>query len=474
MKSFWRPFLIFFVAFLLLLLLSPLLPGCDSKVFPLKKLDLYSKIKDTFSPSIKDSVSTPAKDLHISSQMEPLNSFRDKLQSLKSTGNSSVRIAYFGDSIIEGDLITGKLREQLQTQYGGSGVGLVPITSIVNEFRRTIRHTFSKNWETMSFMNRGNGADLGMIGYSFIPRNYYIAESLIEKEPTPSITDSLGNVIEQDAPAESKPQKQSKRFYVSGPSWVEYSGVKYAGGSQTFKRIRLFYSHATSQSSILVSYEGGSKSKIELSPGDNVQVLDLSQASPISKIRLEFNPLDPIHVYGVSFDDQTGAYVDNLSVRGFSGMYFNALTEDNLRAFHNSLGYDLIVLQYGENVSSPKISDYSFYRKGMTKTIKHLQSAMPGVPILVLSAHDRSIKQNGVYQTSPDIPLLVQTQGQIALDTGSGFWNVYDAMGGLNSMLAYVKTSPPLANLDYTHFTISGANKISLMLYNVLTTGKNR
>ena len=34
-----------------------------------------------------------------------------------------VRIAYFGDSFIEADILTADLREMLQQKYGGCGVG---------------------------------------------------------------------------------------------------------------------------------------------------------------------------------------------------------------------------------------------------------------------------------------------------------------------------------------------------------------
>ena len=40
-----------------------------------------------------------------------------------------VRIAYFGDSFIEADILTGDLRDMLQARFGGCGVGYVDITS---------------------------------------------------------------------------------------------------------------------------------------------------------------------------------------------------------------------------------------------------------------------------------------------------------------------------------------------------------
>ena len=40
-----------------------------------------------------------------------------------------VRVAYFGDSFIEGDLITDHLRRLMQDKWGGCGVGFVDIAS---------------------------------------------------------------------------------------------------------------------------------------------------------------------------------------------------------------------------------------------------------------------------------------------------------------------------------------------------------
>jgi lysophospholipase L1-like esterase len=145
-------------------------------------------------------------------------------------------------------------------------------------------------------------------------------------------------------------------------------------------------------------------------------------------------------------------------------MYFQRIPKATLEQFNNELKYDLIVLQYGENVSNPKATSYTFYRTGMIKTIRYLQAAFPNVPILLVSAHDRSIKVAERYQTSPDIPILIKAQVQIADSTHCAFWNLYEAMGGKDSMQKYVKNVPPMAAKDYTHFNQAGANNIADML----------
>lgn len=468
-KNFWRPLLIMVGALVLILTYAQMIPPWKNKVFATKRFDLAKDLKDAFLPSPADTIQAIVKKFDVSGETRPMLGFIEKLDSLKQSRSGNLRVAYFGDSIIEGDLISGKLREQLQIYYGGSGVGLVPITSIVNEFRRTIRHRFSKNWETLSFMNRGSGSPLGIIGYTFIPRGYYYAETVVQTQAPAS---PAGDSLQSNQPASPQTRKERQRFYTGGPAWVEYSGVDYPGGSTEFNRIRLFYSHARQTSQVSVSLDGGPYKTYYLQPSETVQALDLSPAAPIKKIRLEFNAGDPIHVYGVSFDDRTGVYVDNLSVRGFSGMSLDAIPAQSLSAFQAALHYDLIILQYGENASDPNTRDYGYYKRGMTRSVKHLQAALPGVPILVISAHDRSIRRNGTFQTSPDIPILVNTQSQLAAETGCAFWNLFMAMGGMNSMPGYVNAAPPLANLDYTHFTVTGANKVAMMLYKVLTTGK--
>ena len=46
-------------------------------------------------------------------------------RALDEASRRPVRIAYFGDSFIEGDILTADLRALLQTRYGGCGVGYV-------------------------------------------------------------------------------------------------------------------------------------------------------------------------------------------------------------------------------------------------------------------------------------------------------------------------------------------------------------
>ncbi|MBP7195671.1 MAG: hypothetical protein KBA79_07660 [Candidatus Cloacimonetes bacterium] len=469
-KRFIRPLLIVLLAVLLLVFIGPSIPVWENEILPIKPMDIISSVlaaPDTTSVSqeaVKLAEQAPTVE-----ELGPLDQFAAKLQALKSGKNQQLRIAYFGDSIIEGDLVSGRLRKNLQDFAGGNGVGLVGMTSIVNKFRKTIIHDFSTNWEAVSFMSKSS-TPLGIMGHTFIPRSWQNVETTIIPTAESSSTDTVAS----DSSATETvpvPKKVTRKVSVSGPAWVQYQGVNTPGGAASFEHIRLFYSQALENSSVRVIYDGGEARTVSLSPGNDVQVLDLSPAAPVKKLRLEFSSGHPIHVYGVSFDAPTGVYVDNISIRGYSGMYFNRIPGDLLRGFQRALNYDLVILQYGENVSNARVTDYDFYRKGMVRSIKHLQDAMPGVPFLIISAHDRSIRKDMGYSTSPDIPILIKAQSEAAQETGSAFWNLFAEMGGMNSMPSWVNASPALAGKDYTHFTIAGANKVGEMLSNLILSG---
>ncbi len=406
--------------------------------------------------SVSPSVASPSQ---VKTTLDHLDIFRKALK--KNKGN--IRIAYYGDSIIEGDLITGMLRSEMQAAYGGRGVGMMPITSIVAGFRPTIRHSFSQNWESVSFMTQGKyDIPLGMCGFTFIPRPYYLIEKAIKPVlDTLAVIDTTTVVPDKEA---------ARKVYVSNPAWVKYQAASALGGADSFERIRLFYSHASETSQVIVEHDANGQREYKLQPGNELQVLDISAETPVKSIYLEFDPYDPIRVYGVSFDASTGTYVDSFTIRGYSGMYFERISAQLLKSFQKALDYDLIILHYGENVSHHSVTDYSYYHRGMTTTIAHIREAIPKIPILLISAHGRSIKQNGNYVTSPDIPLLVETQARIAQDTDSAFWNLYEAMGGQDAMVDYVQRG--FAQRDYTHFTRSGAEHIGKMLFTLIQDAK--
>jgi lysophospholipase L1-like esterase len=368
---------------------------------------------------------------------EALNRFFYSLREMQST-RSKTRIAYFGDSIIEGDIITQDLRHNLQELFGGKGVGFMPITSVAARSRGTINHFFSTNWRSIGLHPKYEGvSELGISGFTYLPQ----------------IEASLGPSDNPDA----------QEFHAH--SWVQYEASKLFSNTKQFPVVKLYYGEVSDFTFITYSIDGSNNKIVNLQKSKGPEELLLSNGSPAHKIRIDFFSRAPISVYGTSIEDQTGIYVDNFSIRGYSGLTLQSIPSHILSAFDKYLGYNLIIVHFGLNVTNLNTKkEINWYIKHMIQSVEHLRSAFPEASILIVSINDISESRDGQMVTRSWVPPLVEAQKQVAFKIGAAFWNLYDAMGGENSMVAWAQDTKPLAYKDYTHFNHRGSKKVGDML----------
>jgi hypothetical protein len=364
-----------------------------------------------------------------------LDSFLAALRQTKADG-SPVRIAYFGDSMIEGDLITGDLRNSLQTEFGGAGVGYVPINSITADFRSTIRQTFSPDWYEYNLVSDKlpSRCPLGISGHAFLPRQV-------------ASRDSTG--------------------IVADTSWVQYQAGPGRATTRRFAEARLFYGPGSGRDEVLVTTD---RHRVPHTlPGRAaVNELLLKPGVPARTMRFAFAAHGPRPVYGVSFESPQGVVLDNFSFRGNSGLALTKIPFNQLAAFGNLLDYRLIIIHYGVNVASASYASYNWYERGMTRVVDRMQRAFPNASILIVGMSDKSSRIDGEFVTDPSVPRLLAAQRRLAQRNHAAFWNLYEAMGGENSMVKWVEESPVLANKDYTHVNPRGAHKIAGLLFDYL------
>lgn len=353
--------------------------------------------------------------------------FFEALNATRKTKNKT-RIAYFGDSMIEGDLITQDLRGCMQDTFGGCGVGFVPITSIVAGFRNTVIHSFG-NWETYHLLkNPPANHVLGISGYSFVP-------AVINTEDT-SGTDN--------------------------GSWVKYVTVNQKHINR-FYESKLLYGRSDEGNYAVIN-----GSRYALKGQNSVNELSINYSSGAQAIKATFQCKTPVDIFGFSMESDSGVFVDNFSFRGNSGMPIVKVPQSVYSGTNRYFDYDLIILEYGLNAVNSKVTDYSWYEKGMNNVIKHIQASFPETSILLISVGDKSYRKNGVYETDPSVPILVEAQKRMAKDNKIAFWSLYDAMGGYGSMVKWVQGDTAYANKDYTHFNFKGAHKAGKMLFSKL------
>lgn len=362
------------------------------------------------------------------STLRGMTGFYRALDELRETPRS-VRIAYFGDSFIEADILTADLREMLQKRYGGCGVGFVTITSMTSGFRPTVRHSFG-GWQSHSIMDSAffDRRKQGVSGHYFVPR---------------------------------------------AGAYVELKGQnRYASLLDTCRRASIFF-YAKDTLTISACINRGETLTHTFDPAEGLQ--DMTVEGRIGAVRWAVDRADSTLFYGVAMDGQTGIAVDNFSLRGSSGLSLRSIPMQMMREFNEHRPYDLIILQFGLNVATERGRNYDKYIAGMQTTVQHLKEAFPKAGILIVSVGDRDYRtQDGGLRTMPGIKNLVRYQQNLAADEAIAFWNMFEAMGGEGSMAGLVHAKPSMANYDYTHINFRGGKHLAGLLYEALIYGKEQ
>ncbi|OGU55770.1 MAG: hypothetical protein A2V66_14560 [Ignavibacteria bacterium RBG_13_36_8] len=350
-------------------------------------------------------------------------------RALKTASNQKIRIAHYGDSILLGDVITEYLRECFQKRYGGNGTGLLPLAPKDNAMRRSTLHSYSDDWEFVSIFTRNpDNLPLGVNGSVSIP---------------------------------------------STNSWVKYETTSFIKSLSSFEMMRLFYSHGNTGGFVEYTLNESVKNILPIKNNAGINEEVVSFDSRVNSLNLRFVSCQNTNFFGVSLENGNGIYVDNFPITGNSGVNLVDIPLGLLKEFDTYLNYKLIILNFGVNVGSQQGGTYTLYENKMLKVINHLKSAFPETSILIVSVADRTIKRGSQLLTDPEIPLLLTSQERIAKKGQVAFWNLFEAMGGKNSMVEWVNSGPPLAAKDYRHFTHNGGEIVAGLLYNAIVAESN-
>jgi lysophospholipase L1-like esterase len=385
--------------------------------------------------SLKDSLPK----LNTGIQMKNKDALKFFFESLKSVKGSdkSIRVLHYGDSQIEGDRITDYLRLKLQGQFGGQGPGLISLMPIAPSVTNKV--TNSAGWDRYNIFtfkdNRVNHSNYGvMAGFS----RFYGYRKI-------SDTTKLLNAELQ----------------------VETSKL---GGSNAllYKKLKLFYGGAQTKT-WCEFYDGPALITADsLESGGYMKIKNYEVGRESNNHKFKFVGRDSPDFYAISLESDNGVMVDNIPLRGSSGTFFHQINAAQLKSFYDYLNVKLIILQFGGNVL-PSVKDatmaanYGDYFRYQLSIVKKLA---PNASILFIGPADMSVKQGTSYVTTPFLEETRDAIKKAVLDNGAAYFDMYDCMGGRNSMPIWVEQK--MAASDYIHFSPQGARKIATLFYTAL------
>lgn len=326
---------------------------------------------------------------------------------LQQADQQVVRIMHYGDSQIEEDRITATLRRKLQAQYGGHGVGLIPLHQTI---------------PTLSVKQR-----------------CYIqgAVQSVQQGPKRYLPYGLKSMRLPEGDTHYGMMAQAAEMnndLVSGSEDIMLT-IQPLAGSSVHQQIRLYA-------------DTGIHMDIVRAGTDTVYLHGRGR------------------VYGLGLESATGVIVDNIPMRGCLGTVFTSIDETQLATFYRESHTRLIILQYGGNAipMNKKESTIRGICYSLRDQVRYLRSLAPDADILFIGPSDMiEIDENGEAHTNPLVPVMDNTLRALMTKENVPYFSLYAAMGGENSMIHWQEIG--WAGSDGVHFTRSGADKAANLLW---------
>ncbi|MBK9175460.1 MAG: hypothetical protein IPM46_03810 [Flavobacteriales bacterium] len=369
-----------------------------------------------------------------------LHPFFKSLQSAYAA-QEPIRILHYGDSQIEGDRITAYVRNKLQTQFGGSGPGMIAVLDVSPHF--SVQRELSAEWQRYSAMDPRFKQHM---------HKRYGALSAYCRF-TPALPDSVPlDTLSRTATITLRPDKRS---YGKARAWTE---------------CRLFFGWHRAPLALRMEADGALVNEETIEPEARLLMREWRFPRTPGEVTITLEGADSPDVFGIALDGTTGVAMDNISARGAAGYEFDKGDQALLARMYAELDARLLILQYGGN-TLPNIKskeEAEGYGRFFGRLIARLKKLIPGVCVIAIGPSDMSIKEGEEYVTRPYLEDVRDAMKASALAQGAAFWDMYAAMGGRNSMVSWVQADPPLAAEDYTHFSPLGARKVGELFYTAL------
>lgn len=331
-------------------------------------------------------------------------------------GGEAVSVFHYGDSQIEGDRITHLVRDSLQSLFGGKGPGVLPLWQPIPS--RTVRQSLTDSVAT------------------------FFAAGIMGRRASHNRYGALAQMAEL--------RGQDVTLSVEGRGHGGYR--------------------------LVTAFVGNVEDTLTMSIDTIMRVVPPCQGlravkwqlPPCSAFKLRLR--GRADVYGVDVSAGRGVSVTNVPMRGADGLSLGRTDATLMEAMMRSLNTRLVLMEFGGN-ALPMLSDSAGverYAAAVGKQIDKMKAICPAARIVFIGPADMSVKVDGELQTHPMLPYLTEALEAECDDHGVAFWDMYDVMGGRNSMLAWVAHQPQLAGADYVHFTTRGADKIAAVLWRAL------
>lgn len=350
--------------------------------------------------------------------------FFEKLSGLEDT-SEELHVFHYGDSQIEGDRITGRIRSSWQKTWGGSGPGLIPASQPIPSL--ALRQSHKGNIKRYTQFGRED---------STLKHNCYGGMAAFTR-----IYDSMSLLV--------KPHPVGFR---KNKVWHEAEIL--IGGAPEGGKLTVYGEETDSVTIEIAPSQAGSHSSVTVKL-DGVK----------EDLNFDFTGRE-IDVTGIKLGSGYGLVVHNIPMRGSSGTLFKKLNKDHYKKYMQHWNVGLVILQFGGNTAPYILDELAAMRYGkrFRKQLTYLKSILPDAAFLVIGPSDMGISSDSTALTYPMLGAIRNEMEKVTVMEGELFWDMFEAMGGEGTMEVWAEEEPRLASPDLVHFTPKGAKVIGDLL----------
>ncbi len=349
----------------------------------------------------------------------------DRLQNQNKTQeNTQVKILHIGDSHVQADFFTGKMRRLFQEdkRFGDAGRGFIfPYSAAKtnNPFDYKTRYTGA--WTSQKMVSNKNQSQWGISGINVETTN-----------PKSTIT--------------LEPIKNNGR----NPTKIE--------------KVRIYYPILNEKlfEAVIIAPTNEIKSQ-KMNPDGYLEVVF---SVPQTSVSIGLDKTDEIQTHfilqGISLEtNDKGILYHAVGINGAETRHY--LRCEDFETQLQSIQPDLVVISLGTNDAYPSRFDDIAYKGNLSKIMTQIRNTNPNISILLTSPNDTyRYKKYANHNTQK----AEQRLQELMREKNVALWNFYQIMGGFKSITAWQKAG--LGQRDRIHLSQTGYNLQGDLFYEAI------
>ena len=324
-------------------------------------------------------------------------------------GKGQVRILHIGDSHLQADFFSGRVRANFQSIFLGLQGARGMICPYMKGCPDSYKITYGTQWQHYNILSK--------------EQSTIFANTVYTTEKNASI-----------------------RIAVNHRNPIKYD----------FDKVRIYHSPLKPQERIDIDYPSYKKVSVE----DGYTVFTLNGYTDTINISVNKTSNDTLFIHGFYFDNEDAGVVYN--VTGVNSAearhYLKIKSDESLK----TLGLDLIIISLGTN-DCYEASGVESFPSNLTEFVAKIREQIPDVAILLTTPSDCWYKKKYVNKRMKEARNIIK---EVAKQNNCAVWDWYEVMGGEGASSKWVDRQ--LMQKDRVHLTLNGYYLQGDLLFNAL------